>query len=110
MDSEEQAIPRSTDYEEQNKFSSGKKKYHTWLRPQRHRKTQLIVLPGGADIVDIVPGERGPKSDINIWRERKNIFHAEQKFAGSEIKLILEKSKSKHKKPKKQELTEKQKE
>ena len=64
------------------------------------------MLPGGADIV--VPGERGPKSDINIWRERKDIFNSEQKF--QEIKFILEKVNLKHKKPKKQELTAEQKE
>ena len=40
------------------------------------------MLLSGADIVDIVLGERGPKSDINIWRERKEIFTSEQKFAG----------------------------
>lgn len=64
VDSEEQAIPRPKDYEEQKSFYSGKKKYHT-------KKNPFIVLPSGADIVDIVLGERGPKSDINIWRERK---------------------------------------
>ncbi|MBC6473535.1 MAG: hypothetical protein GDA48_12525 [Hormoscilla sp. GM102CHS1] len=61
VDREEQAIPRPKDYEEQKKFYSGKKKDHSL-------KNQFIVLPGGADIV--VPGERGPKSDLNIWRER----------------------------------------
>ena len=35
-----------------------------------------------ADIVDIISGERGPKSDINIWRDRQEFFHPEQKFAG----------------------------
>ena len=50
VDSAEQEIPRPRDYQEQKKFYSGKKKEHT-------RKNQLIVLPGGADIVDIVPPE-----------------------------------------------------
>jgi len=45
------------------------------------------VLPSSdseacADIVDIISGERGPKSDINIWRDRQEFFHPEQKFAG----------------------------
>ena len=39
VDSEEQAIPRPKDYDEQKKFYSGKKKYHT-------KKNQFIVLPG----------------------------------------------------------------
>ena len=82
VDSAEQAIPRPKDYEEQKKFYSGKKKYHT-------RKNQLIVLPSGADIVDVVPGERGPKSDINIWR--KKIFMSYKNLQG--IKLILENGK-----------------
>jgi len=43
---------------------------------QRYRKNQFIVLPSSdseacADIVDIIPGERGPKSDINIVRAKK---------------------------------------
>ncbi|MBC6473223.1 MAG: IS5/IS1182 family transposase, partial [Hormoscilla sp. GM102CHS1] len=69
--------PRSKDYEEQKKFYSGKKKDYSL-------KNQFIVLPGGADIVDVVPGERGPKSDLNIWRERKDIFNSENKFAGDQ--------------------------
>ncbi|MBC6481618.1 MAG: transposase family protein [Hormoscilla sp. GM7CHS1pb] len=103
VDSEEQAIPRPKDYEEQKKFYSGKKKYHSL-------KNQFIVLPGGADIVDVVPGERGPKSDINIWRERKDIFNSEQKFAGDQAYIGESQIKTPHKKPKKQELTAEQKE
>ena len=67
------------------------------------------MLPSGADIVDIVLGERGPKSDINIWRERKEIFTSEQKFAGDKAYIGEDQIKTPHKKPKKQELTEKQK-
>ncbi|AHJ28919.1 transposase [Nodularia spumigena CCY9414] len=36
------------------------------------RKSQLIVLPNGRDIVDVVAGEPGRKSDINLFRENKN--------------------------------------
>jgi len=84
VDSAEQAIPRPGDYDEQKKFysSAGKKKYHTWLRPQRSAIAKINLLCCLADIVDVVLGERGPKSDINIWRERKDIFHPEQNFAG----------------------------
>ena len=68
------------------------------------------MLPNGADIVDVVPGERGPKSDINIWRERKEIFNSEQKFAGDKAYIGESQIKTPHKKPKKQELTAEQKE
>ena len=45
-------------------------------------KNQLIVLPHGADIVDLSVGKRGPESDINLWREQQDIFASEQKFSG----------------------------
>ena len=67
------------------------------------------MLPSGADIVDVVSGERGPKSDINIWRECQNKFDPEQKFAGDKAYIGESQIKTPHKKPKKQELTEKQK-
>ena len=47
MDSYEQPIERPSEYQEQQKYYSGKKKNHT-------RKGQIIVLPSGKDIVDIV--------------------------------------------------------
>jgi hypothetical protein len=57
VDSCEQQRERPREYEEQKKYYSGKKKNHTL-------KNQLIVLPNGGDIVDIVAGSPGPKSDI----------------------------------------------
>lgn len=103
VDRAEPEIPRPKDYQEQKKFDSGKKKEHT-------RKNQLIVLPGGADIVDIVPGKRGPESDINLWRSRKEIFAQEQKFAGDKAYIGEPQIQTPYKKPKKQELTPEQKE
>ena len=46
VDSAEQAIPRPGDYDEQKKFysSAGKKKYHTWLRPQRSAIAKINLL------------------------------------------------------------------
>ncbi|WP_254568326.1 transposase family protein, partial [Oscillatoria sp. HE19RPO] len=46
---------------EQKEHFSGKKKTHTL-------KNQLIVLPKGEDIVDIKIGEKGPVSDIKIFK------------------------------------------
>jgi len=50
VDSCEQVRERPSDYQSQKKFYSGKKKSHTM-------KNQLIVLPEGKDIVDVVAGE-----------------------------------------------------
>ena len=75
VDSCEQARERPSDYQSQKKFYSGKKKTHTM-------KNQVIVLPNGKDIVDVVAGQPGPKSDINIFREGKNKLAASQKFSG----------------------------
>ncbi len=62
-----------------------------------------------ADIVNVVSGERGRKSDINIWRERQNKFDPEPKFAGDKAYIGEGQIKLPHKKAKKQELTEKKK-
>jgi hypothetical protein len=40
------------------------------------------VLPNGKDIVDVVVGEPGPKSDINLFRENRGTFDPEQRFKG----------------------------
>ncbi|MBE9217463.1 transposase family protein [Dolichospermum flos-aquae] len=75
VDSYEQPIQRPSEYQEQKKYYSAKKKTHT-------RKSQLIVLPNGKDIVDVVPGKPGPKSDMNFFRETKQEFEKNQKFSG----------------------------
>ncbi|WP_239641482.1 hypothetical protein [Cylindrospermopsis raciborskii] len=41
-----------------------------------------MVLPNGKDIVDVVAGKPGPKSDVNLFRETRNIFDKKQKFSG----------------------------
>ncbi|WP_293123861.1 transposase family protein [Moorena sp. SIO4G3] len=103
VDSAEQEIPRPKDYQEQKKFYSGKKKNHTL-------KNQLIVLPHGADIVDLSAGKRGPESDINLWREQQDVFSQEQKFSGDKAYVGEAQIKTPIKKPKKGELTAQQKE
>jgi len=52
VDSYEQLRERPGDNKEQEKYSDGKKSHHTF-------KTQMIILPDGKDIVDIVAGEPG---------------------------------------------------
>ena len=103
VDNLEQPRPRPLEYQEQKKCFSGKKGYHTI-------KSQVIVLPCGADIVDICPGKRGPCSDINIWRERKDLFASGQEFAGDKAYVGEPQINTPHKKSKKRELTTEQKE
>ncbi|OBU78097.1 DDE endonuclease [Cylindrospermopsis raciborskii CS-505] len=103
VDSYEQPIDRPGEYQEQKKYYSGKKACHT-------RKSQLIVLPNGKDIVDVVAGKPGPKSDVNLFRKTRNIFDKKQKFSGDKAYQGEELMKTPTKKPKNQELTSEQKE
>ena len=75
VDSYEQPRERPTDYKEQKKYYSGK--------PQRHTlKNQIVVMPNGKEIVDVVVGETGATADIKIWRLRREEWNSEQKFQG----------------------------
>ena len=102
VDSCEQPRERPKEYEEQKKYYSGKKKNHTL-------KNQLIVLPDGKDIVDVIAGKPGPKSDINIFREQQQGFNSSQKFNGDKGYIGENSIKTPHKKPKNKELTSQQK-
>ena len=75
VDSCEQTRERPTEYQEQKRYYSGKKKKHTF-------KNQLIVMPTGKEIVDVVVGKPGATSDIKIWRERRTELSDNQKFQG----------------------------
>ncbi|MEG4459115.1 transposase family protein [Microcoleus sp. N9_A1] len=77
VDSEEQPRERPSEYEEQKKITL-QKKNHTF-------KNQIIVLPDGQDIVDIIAGKPGPSSDINLFRESLKNFHPHQKFGVAEL-------------------------
>jgi len=61
VDSYEQVRERPETQSEQEKYYSGKKSNHTF-------KTQIIVLPNGKEIVDVIAGEPGPKSDLTLFR------------------------------------------
>ncbi|WP_229424016.1 transposase [Moorena producens] len=91
-----------TNYHHQKKFYSGKKKSHTFKNP-------FIVLPKGEDIVDVVVGKPGPKSDINICRESLKKFDDKQRLSGDKAYVGEEQIKTPHKKPKNGELTSQQK-
>lgn len=68
VDSSEQPRERPKEYTEQKKYYSGKKKSHTF-------KNQITVLPDGQDIVDVIAGEPGPKSDITLFRQGQKDFN-----------------------------------
>ncbi|MBD6621325.1 transposase [Komarekiella sp. 'clone 1'] len=102
IDSAEQAIVRPSDYEEQKKYYSGKKKMHTL-------KNQIIVLPNGEDIVDVTIGKLGKISDINLFRETHHKFLPKQKFLGDKAYKGEETITTPHKKTKKTEITKLQK-
>ena len=102
VDSCEQPIERPSDYQKQKKYYSGKKKNHTL-------KNQLIVLPNGSDIIDVVAGLPGPKSDINLFRERQKGFDPQQQFNGDKAYVGKPSIKTPQKKQKKQELSAEQK-
>lgn len=102
VDSSEQPRERPGEYKEQQDYYSGKKQTHTF-------KNQLTVLPDGQDIVDIIAGKPGPKSDITLFREGKNGFDKNQKFQGDKGYIGEELIKTPTKKPKKGEITELQK-
>jgi hypothetical protein len=102
VDSAEQPTARPVDYEEQKKYSSGKKKMHTM-------KNQFIVLPQGQDIVDVAIGNLGKTSDINLFRSSQNKFNEAQKFLGDKAYKGEAAITTPHKKPKNGEITELQK-
>ncbi len=64
VDSYDQPIQRPTDAREQKNNYSGKQKRHT-------KKNQVIVMPSGKEIVDVVVGETGARADIKIWRNQR---------------------------------------
>lgn len=75
VDSYEQVRERPGGNKEQEKYYSGKSSKHTF-------KSQIIILPDASDIVDVIAGEPGPKSDITLFRENRDIFDPQQKFKG----------------------------
>jgi hypothetical protein len=103
VDSAEQAIERPSDHETQKAYYSGKQKRHTF-------KNQFVVLPKGADIVDVVVGKPGPMSDIKIYRQTLNKFDSQQTFSGDKAYVGDSQIITPQKKPKNGELTQEQKE
>ena len=102
VDSCEQPREGHGEDQEQKKYYSGKKKSQTF-------KNQIIVLPSGKDIVDVIAGQPGPKSDISLFREGQKGFDSNQRFKGDKAERGELSIKTPTKKQKKGELSQSQK-
>ena len=103
VDATEQPVERPLGQEEQKPYYSGKKKRHT-------SKSQIVICSEIKDIVDVVIGEIGSKSDVKIFRESLHKFHQEQGFLGDKAYVGEFQVTTPKKKPKKGELTKEEKE
>jgi len=103
VDTYEQVRERPGAQDEQEKYFSGKKKNHTF-------KSQIIVMPDGRDIVDVVAGKPGPKSDLTLFREERSQFDPQQRFKGDKAYVGEALITTPIKKPRNRELTTEQKE
>jgi len=97
VDSTEQPIERPSEQDIQKQYYSGKQKRHTL-------KSQVISLPESLEIIDVLIGEKGSRSDISMLRQRLNKFDKNQGFLGDkayagESQVVIPK-----KKPKKGEV------
>ena len=75
VDSTEQDIFRPKNDEKQKKYYSVKQKSH-------RLKNQIIITDNGKEIVDVIVGERGPESDIILFKKQQKKFDKEQRFQG----------------------------
>jgi hypothetical protein len=102
VDSYEHPIERPTDDREQKNNYSGKQKRHT-------KKNQVIVMPSGQEIVDVVVGETGATAEIKIWRNQKLSLESSQRFQGDKAYVGEPLINTPHKKPRERHLTPAQK-
>ena len=101
-DTWEQPLARPQDHDEQQAHYSGKQKDHT-------RKNQLISLPNGTDIVDVVIGEKGPGSDSKRLEQTPAELPETLEFIGDKAYVGRRKTTTAIKKPKGGQLTPAQK-
>ncbi|MCY7391157.1 MAG: transposase [Leptolyngbyaceae cyanobacterium CAN_BIN12] len=102
VDTWEQPIARPQEDDEQEAYYSGKKKMHT-------RKNQLISLPKGTDIVDVVIGEKGPRSDSKLFEQTQAELPESLKFIGDKAYIGRPNTTTPIKKPRGAQLTQEQK-
>ncbi|MEO1179498.1 MAG: transposase family protein [Cyanobacteria bacterium J06636_28] len=101
VDSTEQPRERPKDTEEQRACYSGKKKQHTF-------KNQIIGLETGHDIVDVLVGEPGPRSDQSLLREQQAHFDDDQHYGGDKGYQGVARTRTPVKKPRNRELSAEQ--
>jgi hypothetical protein len=92
VDTWEQPIPRPQDNDEQEEYYSGKQKQHT-------RKTQVISLPKGTDIVDVVIGEKGPRNDGKLLEQTQAELPEGLAFLGDKAYVGQRNTTTPYKKP-----------
>lgn len=102
VDTWEQPIPRPQDDDEQKAHYSGKQKGHT-------RKNQMISLPKGTDIVDVVLGEKGPRSDSKLFEQTQAELPETLAFLGDKAYVGRLNTTTPIKKPRGGSLTQEQK-
>ena len=102
VDSYDQPIQRPTDAREQKNNYSGKQKRPT-------KKNQVIVMPSGKEIVDVVVGETGATADIKIWRNQRLSLEPSQRFQEDKAYIGEPLINTPHKKPRERPLTPAQK-
>lgn len=103
LDTWEQPIPRPKDNEVQEAYYSGKKKQHTL-------KNQVISLPRGLDIVDVVVGEKGPRNDGKIFEQTQRELPENMSFIGDKAYVGRANTSTPKKKPPGGQLTREEKE
>lgn len=103
VDPWEQPIPRPQDPQEQEAYYSGKQAEHT-------RKNQVITLPQGTDIVDVVIGEKGPRSDSKLFEQTQAELPESLAFTGDKAYVGRRNTTTPIKKPPGGKLTQAQKE
>jgi hypothetical protein len=102
VDTWEQPIPRPHNDQEQETYYCGNQKDHT-------RKNQLISLPNGTDIVDVVLGEKGPRSDSKLLEQTLAELPETLEFIGDKAYVGRRNTTTPIKKPRGGQLTQAQK-
>ena len=99
VDSYEQMRQRPVDSQKQKEYYSGKKKSHTF-------KNQVITTPKATDIIDVIVGEKGKESDVNLLRKQQGNFEKGQKYQGDKSYQGAKNTITPKKKEKNKEITE----
>lgn len=84
-------------------YYSGKQKEHT-------RKNQAITLPNGIDLLDVVIGEKEPRSDSKLFEQTQSELPENLSFIGDRAYVGRRNTTTPQKKKPKGELTQAQKE